>query len=128
MPTLASVHTALDQATAAAFTGYPVVYKNQKAPKTAESFIKQLVLFTSNKQYQLGDTANGRQTGKLLFLFHVKRGIGSSLANTWHDILITSFRSKLIGGAVLQNVISYAGGETENYDISVVEVSFYFDS
>lgn len=128
MPTLAEVHAALDSATNTAFSGYTVFYKNQTAPKQTSDFIKQLVFFSDNKQFELGNTARGRQRGKIVFVFHIRKGTGSAVLNTWHQIVLNVFRTKVIGGAVLLDALSSTSAETENWSITVVEVPFYFDN
>lgn len=128
MPTLAEAHAALDLATATAFSGYNVYYKDQTVPEMTEPFIKQMVVFSRSSQSELGNSVNGRNRGSIIFIFHRKKGEGSSLLNTWNQILINTFRSKTIGGVVLQSVVSSNSGETEQWVISVSEVPFYFDS
>lgn len=128
MPTFEQVHTALDQLTNTAFTGYSVFYGNQDVPKQSSPFVKQRVAFTRNSQYQLGDTVNGRQQGLILFQFHVLKNTGSSLLNTWRQIVVNSFRSKVVGGAVLQNASLSANGESDVWAIEQWQVPFYFDS
>lgn len=128
MPTQSSVHAAIDALTAAVFVGHPVYYANMDVPKQSADYIKQSVVFSSNSQYQLGDTVSGRERGRILFAFHNKKGTGSAVRNTWNQLVGTGFRSKVVGGAVLQNVTASVAGETENWAITVVEVPFYFDS
>lgn len=128
MPTQSSVHAAIDALTAAVFVGYPVYYGNTTVPKQTADYLKQNVIFTSDNQFELGNTTSGRVRGKVLFTFHNKRGTGSSVRNTWNQLISTWFRSKVVGGAVLQNALASVAGENENWAITVVEVPFYFDS
>lgn len=128
MPTIATVHAALDQATATALAGYTVFYSNQNTTPQTSTYIKQRVFFQNSNQFELGNTTSGRTRGTLVFMFHVKKGSGSAVLNTLQQIVLTSFRSKTIGGAVLQNANMSAAGETEQWAIHTVQVPFYFDS
>lgn len=127
MPTQAEAHTALDLATQSVFSGYTVIYKNQDAGKQTTDYVQQLVFFLNNSQYELGNSVGGRQTGKLVFIFCVRKGTGSAVLNTWGQMLVTSFRSKTIGGVVLGNLVSLPSAETENWSVTVTEIPFYFD-
>ena len=128
MTTMAAVHAALDQLTASAFAAYPVFYSNQSIPPQTAAHVRQLVVFTSSNQMELGNPAGGRNRGLIIFQFHTKRNTGNSVSNAMHQIVLDSFKGKLAGGAVLQNARASANGETENWAIRQVEVPFYFDS
>lgn len=128
MPTHNEVHAALDQLTASVFSGNPVFFTNQHVPKQSAAYVKQSVYFSSSDQFELGNTLNGRNHGIIMFQFHVPRNTGSALLNTWRQIVINSFRSKVVGGAVLQNARASANGETETWAIEQWVVPFYFDS
>lgn len=128
MPTMAQVHTAIDQLTLTAFSGYPTFFGNQHVPKQTEPFVKQNVMFISSNQTELGRPEGGRNRGLIIFQFHSRRNTGNSVHNAMHQIVLDSFKGKLVGGAVLQNARASANGETENWAIRQIEVPFYFDS
>lgn len=128
--TIASVHRALDEATATAFPSTPVVYSNQSDADLSQgsaAYLRQHVLFTESRQMTLGYPENGRNHGQLVFILHVPKGAGEAARNTLLSTVIQSFRSRRIGGATLLNARVLTQGEVGNWSLTGVQIPFYFD-
>lgn len=129
MTTFADVHRAIDEYTVSALAGENVVYSNQDDNALSQGtapYVKQRVLFTQARQFELGAPERGRNYGVVVFLIHVRRGQGEAARNTLLQKVVNSFRSRVIGAATLLNARMTTQGENANWSLTGVEVPFYY--
>lgn len=130
MPTIASVHAAVDAYTQSEMTGIPVIFGNVEDPTVSEgtaAFLKQRVIFTSDSQFILGAPQSSRKRGSVIFIINVRKNKGDKDRNILLDKVLKSFRSKVIGGATFLNGRVVSSGQSENWLLTGVEIPFYFD-
>lgn len=124
------VHALLDQMTLAELGAWPLVFKNQDDSINSEGtapYIKQLVLWTTSSQRELGAPSRARNRGSLLLILHERRGQGSASSNAMLKTVLSSFRSKQVSGVTLMNARIVSQGETLNWNLTSVEIPFYWD-
>lgn len=127
--TFAQAQTLLDQLTSVELAAYPILYDNQDDSELSLGvlpFIKQKVLFGQARQYELGSTDRGRHYGSILLRLHERRGQGSSGRNAMLQAVVSSFRSKAVGGVTLLNAHVANQGETGNWNVTSVEIPFFW--
>lgn len=129
MPTITSVHAAIDQHTLSSFPSIPVIFGNTENLVLSEQqnpFLKQRVLFVTDSQFQLGDVVSSKKTGSVIFIVHTRKNTGDADRNSLQDLVLKSFRSKVIGGATFLNARVISSGETENWSLTGIEIPFFF--
>lgn len=132
MPTIAQVAAAIDLHTKAQIEdlGTPVVYGNQDREALSAGtapFLSQKVVFTGVNQFILGHTIPGRHFGSVVFLIHVRKGVGDGPRNTLYDKVVKSFRSQVVGGAKFLNAQIQGQDEVDGWSLTGVVVPFYFE-
>lgn len=127
--TFADAHATIDALTAAGLAPTPVVYGN-----TSDSlyqggtvdYIKQRVIFNGSKQFELGSPTRGRNFGSIVLILHCRRGTGDAGRNALLEKVVSSLRSKQVSGVTTLNARVVTQGEIENWQITGVEIPFYF--
>lgn len=132
MPTIAQVAAAVDLHTKVQIEdlGTPVVYGNQdreSLSKGTAAFLTQRVIFEEVRQFILGNVTPGRHFGSIVFLIHVRKGVGDGPRNILFDIVVKSFRSQVIGGAKFLNAQIQGQDEIDGWVLTGVVVPFYFE-
>ncbi len=127
--TFAQVQVLLDQLTESSLVAYPLLYDNQDDSALSAgtvSYIKQKVLFGQARQFELGNPDRGRLYGSILLRLHERRGLGSAGRNAMLQAVVSSFRSKAVGGVTLLNARIVNQGETGNWNVTSVEIPFFW--
>lgn len=132
MPTISQVAAAIDLHTKAQIEdlGTPVVYGNQDREALSIGsvpFLSQRVVFEAANQLVLGNTAPARHFGSVIFLIHVRKGVGDGQRNTLLDKVVKSFRSQVVGGAKFLNAQLQGQDEVDGWVLTGVVVPFYFE-
>lgn len=121
--------TIIETYTASALTGELVLYTNQKDQgysKGDTPYVKQTVLLTDSKQFELGRTDRAREHGIILFLLHARLGKGSAEMNTLQSKVIRLFRSKSLSGVTVLNCKAVGQIEVEGWLRVGLEAPFYY--
>lgn len=125
------VHSAIDQHTQDTLTGLTIIYTGQddlEASNGQASWVKQKVLFSDSKQFELGNTASSRNWGKVVIYIYTRKGSGSADRDNILQRVVNCYRSRKIGGATFLNVQPLTNGESENWCVSGFQIPFYFNS
>lgn len=127
--TFADVHAILDGLTAAGLAPTPVVYGNTSDSgyqSGVADYIKQRVIFNHSRQFELGSPTRGRNFGSIVLMLHCRRGSGDAGRNTLLEKVVSSLRSKQVSGVTTLNARIVTQGEIENWQITGIEIPFYF--
>lgn len=122
---------ALTLSTLQASPAIPVLLGNQIDVSLSEGtlpWVTQTVVFSSDKQMELGNPCLRRQRGYVMFVIHTKRGDGTYDRNVITDRITRAFRSKLVGVATMLDPQMLPSSVTENWSISGIQIPFYFDN
>lgn len=126
-----TVRAAVNAATAVGLSGVAeVVYGNQDdldLPQGTVPYVQQRIVFQNSKQLCLGMPQSARQRGSVIFTLYVPKGTGDGARDRIHQALISSFRGKVIGGAVFSEDRVVTSGNSGNWAKTGINFPFYFD-
>lgn len=129
-----AVRAAVNQLTSDTASGLPevagVVYGNDDNLDLSQGtapYFKQRIMFQNSNQLFLGAPQSARQFGSVIFTLYVPKGIGDGPRDRMHQALISSFRGKVIGGAVFSRDRVLTSGASGNWATTGINFPFYFD-
>lgn len=132
--TIAAVRAAVNQLTADTAAGLPevggVVFGNDDDLVLSQGtapYFKQRIMYQDSNQLFLGAPQSARQRGSVIFTLYVPKGAGDGARDRMHEALVSSFRGKVIGGAVFSRDRVLTSGASGNWATTGINFPFYFD-
>lgn len=128
------IRTSLDAHTATTLgttPAIPFLYGNTENVGLSEgttSYVKQRVIFTTDKQMDLGNRCSRRVRGYVNFLIHVRYDSGDLDRDLISERLAKAFRSQQIGGATMMDAQVVGSLRSEAWAITALNIPFYFES
>lgn len=129
-----TVRAAVNQLTDATAAALPevagAVYGNMDDLVLSEGnapYFKQRIMYQDSSQLFLGAPQSARQRGSVIFTLYVPKGVGDGPRDRMHKALVSSFRGKVIGGAVFSRDRVLTSGASGNWATTGINFPFYFD-